>query len=166
MTHERKQAHTYCNVCTIKHIILSTFYVLCNGLFESFRRFFAWRPTLEFVFQIKFMCILHSRRGVDPSRVGALSISVAFDVPYVVVVRRTFCCTRVRRWTCPSARMLSDVFDSHVNDPHTFRTLSFVCPPQTVKFCFHSMAYLSAKWLDTKLTTVSAYKKLCHIICS
>ena len=38
----------------MKPIILSTFYVLCNALFKSFRHFFAWRPTLEFVLQTKF----------------------------------------------------------------------------------------------------------------
>jgi len=54
MTRNQKQAHTYCNVCTIKPLIISTLYVLCNALFKSFRRFFAWRPTLELELQIKF----------------------------------------------------------------------------------------------------------------
>ena len=103
MTHEQKHAHTYNNIHTMKLIIISTFYVLCNALFESFRRFFAWRPTLEFVLQFKFMCTLHSRRVVDLSRVGAFAVSLGSDVLCVVVVRRTLCCTRVRRLTRPSA---------------------------------------------------------------
>ena len=38
----------------MKLIIISTFYVLCNALFKSFRRFFALRPTLELELQFKF----------------------------------------------------------------------------------------------------------------
>ena len=49
------------------------------------------------------MCTLHSRRGVDPARVGAFAVSLGSDVLCVVVVRRTLCCTRVRRLTRPSA---------------------------------------------------------------
>jgi len=59
--------------------------------------------TLEFVLQFKFMCTLHSRRVVDLSRVGAFAVSLSSDVLSVVVVRRTLCCTRVRRLTRPSA---------------------------------------------------------------
>ena len=57
----------------------------------------------KFVLQFKFMYTLHSQRGVDPSRVGAFAVSLGSDVICVVVVRRTLCCTRVRRLTRPSA---------------------------------------------------------------
>ena len=54
-----------------------------------------------------FMSTLHSRRVVNPSRIGAFDVSLGSGVLCVVVVRRTLSCTRVRRLTQPSTKRMS-----------------------------------------------------------
>jgi len=82
------------------------------------------------------MITLHSRRADDLLQVVAFAVSVGCDVPCVVVVRRTLCCTRVPRLTRPSARA-ENLFDSRVDDPQTLPKLSFVCSPPRSSYIPH-----------------------------